>query len=78
MNPHVEYCLDGVEIISNGSASHHELRKLNSRLSLIQSASGRNKCVYVYSNLKGGDGGRLYFDGCSMVTMNGIVYSQAQ
>ena len=35
MNPHVEYCLDGVEIISNGSASHHELRKLNNRLSLI-------------------------------------------
>ncbi|MFM7858138.1 MAG: hypothetical protein ACKO96_41025, partial [Flammeovirgaceae bacterium] len=35
MNPHVEYCLDGVEIISNGSASHHELRKLNNRLNLI-------------------------------------------
>jgi len=32
--------------------------------------------VYMYSNLKGGDGGRLYFDGSSMVTMNGVVYSQ--
>ena len=29
----------------------------------------------MYSNLKGGDGGRLYFDGSSMVTMNGVVYS---
>ena len=34
-NPHVEYCLDGVEIISNGSGSHHELRKLDKRVSLI-------------------------------------------
>lgn len=31
-NPHVEYGLDGVEIIGNGSGSHHELRKLNTRL----------------------------------------------
>jgi NAD+ synthase (glutamine-hydrolysing) len=28
-NPHVEYGLDGVEIIANGSGSHHELRKLH-------------------------------------------------
>jgi NAD+ synthase (glutamine-hydrolysing) len=28
-NRHVEFGLDGVEIISNGSGSHHELRKLN-------------------------------------------------
>ena len=26
-SPHVQYCLDGVEIISNSSGSHHELRK---------------------------------------------------
>jgi hypothetical protein len=31
----------------------------------------------MYSNLKGGDGGRLYFDGCSMIAMNGILYAQA-
>mgnify|MGYP000848368810 CR=1 FL=1 len=76
-NMHVELCLDGAEIISNSSGSHHELRKLNYRLDLIQNASARNKCVYMYSNLKGGDGGRLYFDGSSMITMNGEIYSQS-
>ena len=32
----------------------------------------------MYSNLKGGDGGRLYFDGCSMIVMNGVAYAQAE
>lgn len=76
-NIHVDLALDGAEIISNSSGSHHELRKLNYRLDLIQNASARNKCVYMYSNLKGGDGGRLYFDGSSMITMNGEIYAQA-
>lgn len=31
-NYHVDYGLDGVEIISNASGSHHELRKLDARL----------------------------------------------
>ena len=74
-NIHVDLCLDGAEIISNSSGSHHELRKLNYRLNLIQNASARNKCVYMYSNLKGGDGGRLYFDGSSMISMNGEIYA---
>lgn len=34
-NLHVDYGLDGVEIISNGSASHHELRKMTDRIELI-------------------------------------------
>ena len=34
-NLHVDYGLDGVEIITNGSGSHHELRKLSNRLTLI-------------------------------------------
>lgn len=76
-NPHVDYLLDGVEIISNSSGSHHELRKLDKRVQLIQNASARNGGVYMYSNLKGGDGGRMYFDGSSMIFMNGVSYAQA-
>ena len=59
----------------NGSASHHELRKLHTRLGLITNASNRNGGVYVYSNAKGCDGGRVYFDGSSMICMNGKIYS---
>lgn len=70
-NPHVDYGLDGVEIIGNGSGSHHELRKLNTRLDLIKSASARNGGVYLYSNLKGCDGGRTLYDGSSLISMNG-------
>jgi NAD+ synthase (glutamine-hydrolysing) len=72
-NPHVEYSLDGVEIISNASCSHHELRKLEYRYKLIKNATYRNGGVYMYSNLKGCDGGRLYFDGASSISMNGEV-----
>ena len=39
---HIDMALSGVEIIGNGSGSHHELRKLNSRLNLMISAT--QKC----------------------------------
>jgi NAD+ synthase (glutamine-hydrolysing) len=64
-----------VEIIVNGSGSHHELRKLHTRLSLITNASQRNGGVYLYANAKGCDGGRMYFDGSSMICMNGKIYA---
>ena len=38
-SPHVHLALNGVEIFSNGSGSHHELRKLNVRVSLITNAT---------------------------------------
>jgi len=75
-SPHVEYGLDGVEIIGNGSGSHHELRKLNTRLNLIQSATRRNGGVYLYSNMKGCDGTRMYFDGASLISVNGQIAGQ--
>ena len=34
-NTHIHMAEDGVEIFTNGSGSHHELRKLNKRLNLI-------------------------------------------
>ena len=33
--------LDGVEILVNGSGSHHELRKLHTRVDLIQAATAK-------------------------------------
>lgn len=66
--------LDGVEIIGNGSGSHHELRKLDTRLRLVQATTARNGGVYLYSNLKGCDGGRLFFDGSCLTSMNGKIY----
>lgn len=41
----------------------------------MANASARNGGVYMYSNFKGGDGGRMYFDGSSMIFMNGVNYA---
>lgn len=75
-SPHIAMSLDGVEIITNSSGSHHELRKLNKRLDLIASATSRCGGVYLYSNQRGCDGDRLYYDGCALIAVNGKVVAQ--
>lgn len=75
--PHIAQFLAGVEIVGNGSASHHELRKLNQRLELIVAATRKSGGVYLYSNQRGCDGGRLYYDGCALIVCNGNVLAQA-
>ncbi|PVV03349.1 hypothetical protein BB560_002176 [Smittium megazygosporum] len=74
-SPHIQMSLDGCDIILNSSASHHELRKLYKRVSLIKSATSKCGGVYVYSNLHGCDGDRLYFDGSSMIACNGALFA---
>jgi len=75
--PNIAFSLDGVEIIANGSGSHHKLRKLNTRIDLCRSATAKAGGVYLYANQKGCDGGRLYFDGCAMIWLNGALVAQA-
>lgn len=75
-SPHVYLGLDGVEIIANGSGSHHELRKLQRRVELIREASAKGGGVYLYANQQGCDGGRLYFDGCALIAVNGRIVAQ--
>lgn len=75
---HIDMALTGVEIIGNGSGSHHELRKLNARLGLMISATQKCGGLYLYANQRGCDGGRLYYDGCAMIVCNGKVLAQAK
>ncbi|KAI6657638.1 Glutamine-dependent NAD(+) synthetase [Oopsacas minuta] len=70
-SPHIAMTSQGVEIITNGSSSHHQLRKLNTRYSLMQAATLKTGCVYMYANTRGCDGERVYFDGASMIFLNG-------
>lgn len=74
---HIGLALAGVTVIGNGSGSHHELRKLHTRMNLIQNATSKCGGIYLYANQRGCDGGRLYFDGCSMIVVNGTVVAQA-
>ncbi len=75
-SPHIDLAYNGVEIITNGSGSHHELRKLDTRLSLICNATDKCGGVYLYANQQGCDGGRLYFDGCASIAQNGEILAQ--
>ena len=50
-----------MDVVSNGSGSHHELRKLTTRIRLICSATSKAGGVYLYANQRGCDGGRLYY-----------------
>ncbi|KZV40925.1 glutamine-dependent NAD(+) synthetase [Dorcoceras hygrometricum] len=74
--PHAELSLNGVEVFMNASGSHHQLRKLDIRLRAFIGATHTRGGVYMYSNHQGCDGGRLYFDGCSCVVVNGDVVAQ--
>lgn len=75
-SPHAQYSLMGVEIILNSSGSHHELRKLDTRINLIREATAKSGGVYMYSNQRGCDGDRLYYDGCSLILNNGKILAQ--
>jgi len=51
--PHGPMGLNGVEIFTNSSGSHHNLRKLNLRMSLILEATRKSGGIYLYANQKG-------------------------
>ncbi|KAL3883279.1 hypothetical protein ACJMK2_029562 [Sinanodonta woodiana] len=72
----IDLSLDGVEIICNGSGSHHQLRKGNVRVDLIKAATARCGGIYMFSNLIGCDGERVYYDGGSMIAINGQLVKQ--
>lgn len=75
-SPHIGMSLDGVEIFTNSSGSHHELRKLNTRMELIREATAKCGGIYLYANQRGCDGDRLYYDGCAVIAVNGEVVAQ--
>lgn len=73
---HIALGLDGVEIISNGSGSYMELRKAYVTVDLVKSATFKSGGAYLFSNLRGCDGQRIYFNGCSCVALNGQIVSR--
>lgn len=74
--PHADMALDGIEIFTNSSGSHHELRKLDTRIKLMTHATRSCGGVYLYANQQGCDGDRLYYDGCAMIGVNGRIVAQ--
>ncbi|KXS98519.1 hypothetical protein AC578_5510 [Pseudocercospora eumusae] len=75
-SPHSKYSLAGIDIVLNSSGSHHELRKLDTRINLMLEATAKTGGVYMYSNQRGCDGDRLYYDGCAMIMNSGNILAQ--
>lgn len=75
---HVPQSLDGAEILVNGSGSYHELRKNYVISDLIKSATAKSGGIYMFSNLRGCDGERVYYQGCSSIAINGDFVAVAK
>ncbi|XP_063240661.1 glutamine-dependent NAD(+) synthetase isoform X2 [Bacillus rossius redtenbacheri] len=73
---HIPMSLDGVELIVNGSGSYMELRKAYVTVDLIKLATMKCGGCYMFSNLRGCDGQRVYFNGCSTVALNGQILNR--
>lgn len=71
--PHIAMLANGVNVILNGSASHFQVDKLDLRQSLVNSATEKYGGLYVYTNLLGCDGERVYYDGCPFASMKGRI-----
>jgi len=76
VSSHQDLGLDGVEIIINGSGSYTELRKAYVAVELIRSATLKSGGCYMFSNLRGCDGARVYFNGCSCIAVNGNMVAR--
>lgn len=78
-NPSNHLCLAGAEIIINNSGSYFlSSGKHKTRTDFLNVASLKNGGCYIYSNLIGCDGGRLFFDGGSFVSLNGKLIAEGK
>lgn len=75
---HIDMSLSGVEIIVNGSGSYMQLRKAHITTDLIRNASFKAGGLYMFSNLRGCDGQRVYFNGCSAMALNGDIIARGK
>lgn len=75
---HIDLSLDGVEIICNSSGSHTELRKGYVTVDLVKSATMKAGGCYVFSNLRGCGGERMYYNGLSSIALNGDILCVAK
>jgi len=70
--------LNDTDIILNSSGSHFESKKILKRIQLLEAATKRSGGAYLYSNLIGCDGERLYFDGGSLIALNGQIIAEQE
>lgn len=71
--PGRRYNFRGVDVIVNPSASHFALDKTYIRKEIVETASKKFSCTYVYANLLGNEAGRVIYDGEILIAKDGKV-----
>lgn len=71
-------CLFNSDIILCCNGSYFTTNRLYKRLQTIKSTMRLYPGVYIYSNIIGCDGARIYFDGGNLVTQNGKLIQQGK
>lgn len=74
----MQYRQAGAEIILNSSASHAAAGKISKKIHLFQELNSKLGSFYVYSNIVGTDGGRLYYDGQCFVLANNRLIARSE
>lgn len=69
----MKQCLSGIDITMNSSGGFHEIGGTKDVMNVIKSATSKYGGIYVFSNLRGCDGDRVYYHGTSHITMNGNI-----
>ncbi|KOB67091.1 putative glutamine-dependent NAD(+) synthetase [Operophtera brumata] len=67
---------DAVIATKDTCIGYMELRKAYVTVDLVKSATFKSGGAYLFSNLRGCDGQRIYFNGCSCVAVNGDIVSR--
>uniref|UniRef100_A0A183EMN4 NADH:flavin oxidoreductase n=1 Tax=Gongylonema pulchrum TaxID=637853 RepID=A0A183EMN4_9BILA len=68
---------DGVDIVCNPSASFHVLGSLDHRINnLVMESTAKAGGICLYSNFRGCDGERVFYDGGSAIAQNGQLYAR--
>jgi hypothetical protein len=75
---HIDMSLSGVEIMVNSSGSYMQLRKAYITTDLIRNATFKAGGAYLFNNLRGCDGQRVYFNGCSAIALNGDIVARGK
>lgn len=75
---HIDLSLSGVEIIVNASGSYIQLRKAYITTDLIRNASFKAGGLYLFSNLRGCDGQRVWWTGNSAIALNGDIVARSK
>ncbi|KAH7061757.1 NAD+ synthetase [Paraphoma chrysanthemicola] len=74
--PQVVASHEKATIYTISAANYHQLGAFKSRFSKLCEVSRTRGGVLLYANQRGCDGDRVYYEGCAMIFVNGVLVAQ--